>query len=221
MNRFLLASVMGLVGTVALSAVGCSDPVSSPPRVIIESRVSGGQGLNCNATTDWLVLGSVPSPAADKGKKCEENTQCISQICKDVEGVKSCADNAAQPLEQGAKTNDGGSVKIDCKVSKGGDGFDVTAQIQQIGGLNPGTVVVQGKFQETGEQKVRFVFTKKDFGTYESNECTVRYTPNTPQGVAAGRVWGEFDCAKVTNSQAEPENICTAKGVFRLENCTQ
>jgi hypothetical protein len=212
MNRFLLTSVIGLVGTVALSAVGCSDPVSSPPRVIIESKVSGGQGLNCDVSQDWLVLGTSPGAALDQGKTCEENSQCSSNICKEADGKKTCANNAAQPLEQGAKTTDGGTVKIDCKVAKGGDGFDVTAQIQQIGGLNGGTVVVQGKFQEQGEQKVRLVFTKADYGTYQSNECVVRYAPNTPQGVAAGRVWGEFECGAVKKDQSEPERTCTAKG---------
>jgi hypothetical protein len=48
--------------------------------------------------------------------------------------------------------------------------------------------------------------------------CSLVYTTNY-QGVAAGRVWGEITCPKVTNSGAGV--ACQAVAQFRFENCDQ
>lgn len=178
----------------AVLGAGCSDDVKDPPRVIFEGRLERSAGGSCNDVGPLFEVGTFGTPALEQ---------------------------KPAPINDGAAFGQG-EVSVSCSVvPAGADAFNVDATVVLSGALG-GTFRVDGKFTTSGEQTgVHAVFANRRSGnTYEQKDaqCIVRYAVS-PQGVAAGRVWGEIECPTAENTGAQTS--CKAVAQFRFENCIE
>ncbi|MBL8613263.1 MAG: hypothetical protein JNL38_38335 [Myxococcales bacterium] len=198
MKRLLSFAFAG-VCAVALAplSTACSDPVSPPPRVIMESSViSGSHGKECQiSSVQWLTIGGFGNPAAG---------------------------TPARPVEDG-QAEGAGTVKATCKVVKSGSNYDVIAEAQ-LTGAEGGTISIVGTFSEKAPAdqpvvNIRGVFQRGDFGKFEQKDCTVDYSISPIAGVAPGRVWAKMKCPNLFRQ--DQNQTCEGETTFRFENCQQ
>ncbi len=191
-RTFLSASVVCFV------VVACSDPPPPTSLAIIESTVNA-VGVNSKhtqkdcpgiAAIQWLNMGGFGNPSTGTLPRAVENNS----------------------------SEGGGTAVINCSVKKAGDKYDVAASAQITGGSG-GNIAITGRFTESGEQAgIRGVFTRGDFGRFEQTDCKVTYG-EAPQGIAAGRIWGNLSCPDIKGSDGL--KVCNAEVQFRFENCAQ
>ncbi len=188
-------SVLFAIGAVGLSAAGCSEDEKATPRVTFYSEVTGGGHTKqeCPETGKWFEIGSFGNPAT--GEK-------------------------VAPVDDGGDFGQG-RVSASCSVKPSGDGFEVKATAT-LSGATGGSVTIEGFMRTTGDKQENIAFTLFAAGkttyTTSATKCTVRYN-QTGQTVAAGRVWGDFDCGAIENQSQQ--RICSATGQLRFENCAQ
>jgi hypothetical protein len=175
-----------------LVVIACSDPPPPTSRAVIESTVNAGSHSqkDCGISgLQWLSMGGFGNPSTG---------------------------TLPRPVENNSSEG-GGTAVINCSVKKSGDKYDVAASAQITGGSG-GTIAITGRFTESGEQTpIRGVFTRGDFGRFEQVNCKVTYG-DAPQGVAAGRIWGNLACPDI---KATDGRVCNAEVQFRFENCAQ
>ncbi len=195
----LLSFVFAGVGAIALAPLSsaCSDPVSPPPRVVLESTVvSGTHGKQCQiSSVQWVNIGGFGNPQAG---------------------------TPARPVEDG-QSDGAGQVHVSCKVTKNGTNYDVVAEAQ-LAGNEGGTISIVGTFPEKAPAdqpavNIRGVFQRGDFGKFEQRDCTADYSPSAVAGVAGGRVWALLKCPDIV--RADQDQHCEGQVQFRFENCTQ
>lgn len=129
----------------------------------------------------------------------------------------------SKPVKDGDQTQQGGAG-VTCSVTPAGEGeFNVAVSLNLTGATGGTFVIRQSKVKTDGAANgVSATFSKRGGANivYNQNDggCSIRFTTSY-QGVAAGRIWGEITCPKVTNSGAGV--ACQAKAQFRFENCDQ
>jgi len=189
-----------------LFAAGCSDDEKATPQAIFGEAVYSQTSepldpdqKNCNESGEIFTVGKFGNPAFDPPVPSE-------------------------PKKDGDSDGQGG-VGVGCSVkSKDANTFTVSASLR-VTGANGGTFVITGDVGSTCDPNnpckgVKATWGKNSGIIFQTpkSDCIVRYT--TPfQGVAAGRIWGEIECPKVTN--AEAGFACKAVAQFRFENCDQ
>jgi hypothetical protein len=105
---------------------------------------------------------------------------------------------------------------VRCQVSSQGDGFSITGVIEQ----GTGAFMVDGIVAPAGNGYSGLGTIAQLDGATSLNlssaldACELTVLPN--QDIAEGRVWGNFDCAEVSN-RTDPG--CPAQGSFVFENC--
>jgi hypothetical protein len=173
----------------------CKTGPNDPPGCIDKA---GGE-KNCGEAGGLFTLGAFGNPAFDPPVPSEP---------------KKDGDSEQQ-----------GSVGVQCSVTAAGDNtFNVSASLQLTGATGGTFVIRQSKVSTTdgATSGVSGTFSKRGGAglVYNQNDggCTIRFT--TPfQGVAAGRIWGQIECPRVSNSGAQV--VCKAIADFRFENCDQ
>lgn len=188
-------------------SAGCSNDEKATPQAIFgeatftqTSEPLDPDQKNCGESGDIFSVGKFGNPAFDPPIPSEP---------------KKDGDSEQQ-----------GSVGFGCSVrSSGQDAFDISASLR-LTGATGGNFVVTGNVKSVCDDAnpckgINATWSKNGGAgiIYNAhNDCVIRYT--TPfQGVAAGRVWGEIECPKVTNDGAGV--ACKAVAQFRFENCDQ
>lgn len=187
-------SVLFALAAAGASTTGCSDDEKATPRVTFHSEVTAGGHTKqeCPETGIWFDIGSFGNPAT--GEK-------------------------VQPIDDGGQFGQG-NLSASCSVKANGDGFDVKASAT-LSGATGGSVTIEGFMRPTGDQdNISFTLFAAGKTTYTTStkKCVVRYTQPL-QTVAAGRVWGDYECDDIENQSQQ--RVCTSSGQFRFENCGQ
>jgi hypothetical protein len=182
-------------------AAGCGDDEKATPQVIFEGELQTTTAAleadekNCGETGPVFQIGEFGVPALQSQSK---------------------------PVKDGDTYNQG-TVGVSCSVKPAGpDEFDVSASLSLSGSPGGTFTLTQARVKTSGDQTgIRAVIAKRPGGNvYQQRtaDCTIRYIA-AHQGVAAGRIWGQIECPKVTNSTAL--TACKLVADFRLENCEQ
>lgn len=203
----VVVTVLTLVFSGVLAA-GCGEDEKAIPQVIFEGQLSqtsaaldtAGGEKNCGESGTLFTIGEFGTPALEQSSKPKKDGDSDQQ----------------------------GTVGVSCSVTPAGtDEFNVSASASLTGATGGTFTIRDAKIRTncspsepcTGisatvskRSGAGIAYTQGDGG------CLIRFT--TPfQGVAAGRVWGEILCPKVTNSTAQV--ACEAVAQFRFENCEQ
>jgi len=158
-----------------------------------------------------VYLDTIMKPGSNPAQKCQVGSGAWLRI----------GEAADKAVEDGA-SYDNGAVTVQCRVVPEGDAFSVnlTTQLKGAGDEKNGSVTIEGRFRADGKQEgIRATFANGQYGSFVQDDCTVEYTGGTPQGVAAGRVWGVITCPKITNDSQD--RVCEGTGEFKFENCSQ
>lgn len=191
-RRHHALSALSVLAFASVSTVGCSEEEQATPKVTFTSEITSGThpSADCRETGPWLNIGSFGNVST--GEK-------------------------VQPVDDGGEFGQG-NAQVTCSVTGEGDAFVVKATAT-LTGAQGGSVTIEGKLKPTGENPdVAMTFSAFNKATYTTRKCTIRYTEQL-QTVAAGRVWGYFDCPEVRNDQQQ--RVCAAQGQLRFENCAQ
>jgi hypothetical protein len=204
-RRHVIASLTTFL-SLPLFAVGCGEDDKATPQVVFEGNLqttsapldTAGGEKNCGEAGQLFTIGEFGNPALDPP-------------------VPSSPKKSGDADQQG-------NVSVTCSVlPAGADEFTVSASASLTGATGGTFTIRQAKIKTTGENTgISATFSKRSGAgivySQADGGCTIRFT--TPfQGVAAGRVWGEIDCPKVTNANAQV--ACRAVAQFRFENCDQ
>jgi hypothetical protein len=177
----------------------CSSDSPSTARVSLASYLGAGNQAGVNDST-----------------QCPLSAQSPWVLIGDPTNTTSVSDGDTDSAT-------GNTVSVNCKVYPEGDGFHVEANAKL--GVQ-GAVTISGHFTaNTGDASAPAMtniggdFSRADTGSFTQSTCTATYTTN-PQfmGVAAGRIWADFDCPTATyTSQGK---TCEGKATFKFENCS-
>jgi hypothetical protein len=200
--RFI--SVASVVGLVAVTANGCSDPAKATSRVAFDSTVEPGthKSTECGKTGTWFTIGSFGNPALGRTNPDDPESPLKDPVV---------------PIEDGAPDQQG-TVAVSCSVTTEGDGFHVGAHAE-LSGATGGAVTIQGHFNKTGDSPDVTVALTKRGETFTDTKCTVKFDTLLGHAVAAGRVWAMVECANAEYPSAQ--QICASRAHFRFENCAQ
>lgn len=207
LRRHVVIATSATLLSLPVFASGCSSDEKSTPQVIFDGtleqtseKLDPGEA-NCGESGPLFTIGDFGDPNQNK---------------------------PSQPKKDGDAEQQG-NVSVSCSVtSAANDTFNVSGSIHLSGAtgglftLKPGTVNKTCNDQQPCGN-LSAVFSKVGGAgiTYTSAQdipCTFRFT--TPfQGVAPGRLWGEIECKKVVNANANV--ACKAIAQVRLENCDQ
>lgn len=152
-----------------------------------------------------------------------------------VGGGSACSLGANQEfLKIGSTTNpnepstvpDGtGTVSVECTVSPGGDGFDLTLG---AAGPNSGKITINGHVTTMGGT-VRATFVNNTYGAFAADKCALTYkfsgspVPSN-QAISAGEIFGHIECQGAVD-QGGAQNAdgtpvaCDASADFLFSNC--
>lgn len=171
---------------------------------------------------------TAPTPRAFILSQMHAGSQAPAQVCGVTDPVWVGVGTSDKSVNDG-DAQDGKQVNVACSVSANSDGtFKVDVSVTQ-GGV--GSVTINGKLSGSGQQtNVHGVFQRGDFGRFDQTDCTVDFTPGTPMGIAAGRIWGVLTCSHASDpSQPRPNpaggqqvpRACEGSAEFKFENCGQ
>jgi hypothetical protein len=188
---------------VAATLAACSSSSSSPSGASGDGGASSsGSGGDANGPRVTLAASVLPGT---HGTDCKQTTDL------DVGTFDPSAPVAHQQMWNG------GTALVVCRVAPAGSGFTVASSVT-VGGSGNGSFELAGNFDSTGATQAGLHIVFGAGGSYAGMTCTAKYTQPT-EGVAAGRIWTDFDCPAVTdNGQG---STCEMHGQVRFENCLQ
>jgi hypothetical protein len=199
-RQHLIVSVLaGLF--IPVLAAGCSEDEKATPQAIFDGRLELspsdlGDLKNCGESGGLFTIGEFGNPALEIPSK---------------------------PVKDGDSTQQGGAG-VGCSVKPAGEGeFEVSGFLNLTGATGGAFNLRNSRVKTDGATSgVSATFSKRGGAGIAYNQtdggCSIRFTTNF-QGVAAGRIWGEITCPKVTNDGAGV--ACQAVAQFRFENCDQ
>jgi hypothetical protein len=205
-RHHLIVSALAVL-TLPVFAAGCSDDEKATPQAVFDGRLANtgapldtaGGEKNCGEAGALFSIGEFGNPAFDPPIP-------------------------TKPVKDGDSTQQGGAG-VTCSVTPAGENeFNVSASLNLTGATGGSFTIRQAKVKavEGAANGVSAVFSKRSGAgiVYQQNDggCSIRFTTQY-QGVAAGRIWGEITCPKVTNATAQV--ACEATAQFRFENCDQ
>jgi hypothetical protein len=198
---WLRASVTGVsAALMAAAAQGCSAS-PEPPAVYITASVedqSIGGGM-CSQPSLMPQLFTVFGAGDDAG----------------LTGIPN------MPISNG-ETFGGMPAQVSCTVSQNGSGFTVDAKVTTASG----TFTLQSTTPWPAMNTATPGGVTISYGSmgvlYAGTGCTVTYATveQTTVPIAAGRVWGTFDCPMMTQGNGT-QFVCEGAGTFQLTNCTE
>jgi hypothetical protein len=208
MKSFFLmpVAVLGLLG-LSIAGTGCSDPLPTPPRAILEGTVSKPSGTNCPiGGAGFQIIGSFAATSSRP---------------------------RTEPIQDG-QVYEGAVVNVACRVFPNPDGtFDFASETRRQGS---GTISLRSPALGARDpSKIRVAFAGGDLeGTYSQDDCefkpyhpngeydaTVNGQPTKLPDLAAGRIWGRILCKQIVRTDLDPVRTCQADVDFRFENCEQ
>jgi len=149
--------------------------------------------------------------------------------CSTVDDTFSVGDSTSSPIKtatDGTPYN-GVPITVQCDVASTSTGYNVNAYLkygEQASLTVQGAITASGSGQPGPQTGIKGQFS--DFiglrAAMTDNNCTVTFTPNTNQGIAATRIWGVIDCpneAATPTQQAASQ--CDGHAEFLFENCGQ
>jgi hypothetical protein len=133
--------------------------------------------------------------------------------------------STTNPNEPSTVPDGTGTVAVECTVSPGGDGFDLTLG---AGGPNGGRVTINGHVTTKGGT-VRATFANNNYGAFQADTCTLTYDFNrnpvpSNQAISAGEIFGHIECPGAVD-QGGTQNAdgtavaCDASADFLFSNC--
>lgn len=205
-QHLIVSALAGLV--IPVFAAGCSEDEKATPQAVFDGRLelSPAQDLgelkNCGEAGGLFTIGEFGNPAFDPPIP-------------------------TKPVKDGDSTQQGGAG-VGCSVKPAGEGQFAISGFLNLTGATGGTFNIRNSTVSTNCtadapcKGISATFSKRSGGGLVYNQtdggCQLVYLTNY-QGVAAGRVWGEITCPKVTNETAGV--ACQAVAQFRFENCDQ
>jgi hypothetical protein len=232
-NRFGFATAEGGAVTIVLAAMlalstGCSSTKAATPQVTLIAMLGPGSlatngAAQCQFTTaSWLQIGTQIPDAGTVG---------VPDPLDTLNAVPS------------GHSDDGAGVTVSCTVAQTGPNtFDVNANAQLDGQgsltlsasmLGSDATMVQPNVTLTLE---RGMSAPAPNGTFSESDCTFDYgqespanqldevdtsaTPDTHQGIAPGRIWGNIICPNIVNTSGQTRT-CQAYAELRFENCNE
>lgn len=205
-QHLIVSALAGLV--IPVFAAGCSEDEKATPQAVFDGRLELspatdlGELKNCGEAGGIFTIGEFGNPAFDPPIP-------------------------TKPVKDGDSTQQGGAG-VGCSVTPAGEGeFNISGFLNLTGATGGTFNVRQSKVKtacppEAPCTGISATFSKRSGAGLVYNQtdggCSLVFTTNY-QGVAAGRVWGEITCPKVTNDGAGV--ACQAKAQFRFENCDQ
>ena len=200
------SGIAALVAALALACSGTStssgDAGASSSGASGSSGTSGGTPAVARVTLKATLLKGASSAA-----ECPDDGKSLT-----IGTFKPPA-----PVADGASAGTG-QVSIGCKVAASGAGFDANANVQ-LTGSSAAALLLNGTPSTAGLTKTGSVSLTIEGQTYSATTCVLDVDATAGQGIAAGRYWAGFTCARATQ-QAGPR-VCDIQGELRIENCAQ
>jgi hypothetical protein len=111
-------------------------------------------------------------------------------------------------------------AQVLCTVAPAGAELDASGSIQR-GNLRFQFAVLTGGQSATGSVGFLDPASGAAYSSPEGSPCVFQFAPSSGQGIEAGRIWVQFDCANLVNEQ-DPAAACSSRyGYLILENCEQ
>ena len=203
--RFALLAL----GTAALAcSVGCSSTPANQPDAAWVLNIDSGMSGTCNLVLATVMFGDVN--ATDPEKTVDNGAV-----------VPDTASGAGGGSQMGATAN------VSCSVT-GSATFAVSASASTSNGSESLTITIPSITTTASETSpatgsVSFADANSTAGSgnvYSGDACNF-YFKQKPESVAAGKVWGAFTCAAVTDNSETPPAVCAiSESFFVFENCS-
>jgi hypothetical protein len=203
-RQHLLVSLSVALLTAAFTS-GCGEVGQATPRVTFDSSISPGthSSQECTQTGTWFTIGSFGNPALG-----QVNPGDPASPLKDP----------VRPVDDGGEDQQG-TAAVSCSVLADGDGFDVKLSAELTGATGGAMIMTGHVLRDIGSPSPNITLTLSRQGeTYSAANCLMTF-PVSGQGVAAGRIWGEVNCADAEAPSVQ--RICATEAQIRFENCAQ
>jgi hypothetical protein len=194
-----LSSLWSVTAWVAVSALGCSDPVPRPAEGAFNAQVGSASpapaGKTCpNRPSIYFEVPTVP-PATTVDERLDEQTYLHWVIDGESSATVTC-------------TVKGQGTSFEGRISSGGKTLDISSGTLDATLKGTASITVGNSAAMSGSL------------SSPSANCVINAsnTGGTRYEVAPGRIWASFDCEAV---ERQPTDSCSARGTFVLENCNQ
>lgn len=194
-----LSSRWSVTAWVAVSALGCSDPVPPPAQGAFNARVTSASpaptGKMCPSGPSTYFEVPVVPPPTTTDEALDDQTYLHWVIDGEDDARVSC-------------TVQGQGSFFEGRLDYGGKSLEITS----------GTLDATLK----GKARITVVSSAQISGALSapSANCAINASNagGTRYEVAPGRIWASFDCPSV---ERQPTDYCVARGTFVLENCNK
>jgi hypothetical protein len=110
-------------------------------------------------------------------------------------------------------------AKVSCSVAPSGGKFNASGSIEKGSLSFAFRDVVTGGMSAVGQVEFSDPAAGVRYASTLDKPCVFQFAPGSDQGVEAGRIFVQFDCATLA-SAADPLDVCSARyGYVLLENC--